>query len=328
MTSRWRSSSRALLCLLPCLGLMSILPELGAQTLSDPSRATTSASTVSVPQVLDSNIKPLAELEEETPYAPTTPGDDDIGMQLILKKQEKARPFSVWTDASLFWTDNAANVDTGKLEDWFFSGGVNLSAQFRVHSRFFADAYLGQHWYEYDKLDPLNYQLGDVRLGGLVIMPELANAILHVHYQYQRITDQLEDDPIYQSHSVLIGAQKTFLIDRLNSFNIYALANFSFDTEPSVLERHEYAFQAAYNFKITRSLTFSLAGRITYYDYFNFESSRSDWFQTYGASLSWRPKEYFEMGIHYNYSINTSSIDAFDYETQLTGPSILLRIRF
>lgn len=301
---------------------------LTAQTISDPARATTSASTVNVPQMREPELQPLAELEEDNTFAPATPGDSDIGMQLILKKQEKARPFSVWADSSLFWTDNAANVNSGKIDDWFYNGGVNLSAQLRVHSRFFADAYLAQHWYEYDKLDVLNYQLGDVKLGGLVIMPELANTILHAHYQYQRITTEIDDDPIYQSHSVRVGAQKTFLIDRLNSLNFYGFANFAFDTEPSVLGRHEYALQAAYNFKIMRDLIFTLAGRVTYFDYFDFPVSRHDWFQTYGASLTWRPKEYVELGAHYNYSINSSSFEAFDYETQLAGPSLLLRIRF
>ncbi|WP_166443054.1 TonB-dependent receptor [Phragmitibacter flavus] len=300
---------------------------LPAQTFLDPSRAASNTSSTVAPQVRESSTEPLAELEEDNTFAPISPGDNDIGQQLILKRQEKARSFSAWVDSSMFWTDNAANVDIGKFDDWFYNGGVNLAWQKRLHSRFYADAYIGQHWYLYDEFDVLDYQVGDATLGTLIILPELANTILHAHYQYQRITQNIDDDAIYETHNLRIGAQKTFLIDRLNSFNTNILAVFALDTDPDLLQRHEYAAQAAYSFKITRRLIFTLAGRVAYYDYFNLDG-RQDWFQTYSASLTWRPKEYLELSAHYNYAINRSSRDVFDYETQIAGPSIALKFRF
>jgi len=310
------------------LSLVFAAFSLSAQTLIDPSRASANTSPPAEQSLLrGENAGPMAELQEDNTFAPSSPGDDDLGQQLILKRQEKARPFSIWADSSIFWTDNAANVSSGELDDWFYSGGVNLAWQQRLHSRFYGDAYLGQHWYRYDELDVLDYESADAMLGTLVIMPELANTILHAHYHYQRITQGIDDDAIYEAHNIRLGAQKTFLIDRLNSINTYLQAILAMDTDPEYLQRHEYAFQAAYHFKITRELIFTLAGRVAYYDYFNFDG-RSDWFQTYGASLTWRPKEYLELGAHYNFAINKSSLDVFDYESQLAGPALALRVRF
>jgi len=302
---------------------------LSAQTQVDPSRAA-----ASIPPTLGSDALTRAQaeataagLEEENAFAPETPGDPDLGQQLILKRNEKARPFSIWADSAGFWTDNAANVNSGELDDYFYVGGLNAAWQQRIKGRFYADAYAGQHWYRYDDLSELDYEVGDAAVGLLVLLPELANSIFHVHYYYQRITQDIGDDAIYQTHNLRTGLQKTILIDRLNSFNLGLLASFAMDTDPDILQRHEYAGTLGYNFKITRSLILSLSYRLTYYDYFNFED-RADWFHNAGATLAWRPNEFLELAAGYNYSFNDSNLEAFDYETQLAGPSLALKFKF
>ncbi len=266
-------------------------------------------------------------LEVENTFAPTTPGDNDLGQQLILKRNDKIQPFKVWADGGAFWTDNAANANEGELDDWFFSGGVNAAWQQRVAGRFYADVFLAQHWYSYDEYSELDYEAGDAAVGTLILMPELFNSILHAHYYYQRITQNIEDSPIYETHNVRVGMQKTFLIDRLNSINTGILASFGCETEPDLLQRHEYAALFGYNFKITRSLVLSLSYRIAYYDYFNLDG-REDWYHNTGANVVWRPKEFCELSVGYNFVSNQSSEDYFSYDAQTTGPSLALTIKF
>ena len=98
------------------------------QTLIDPSRLSESIrpNLNTQPMLRDSNGLVRGTLAEENVYAPHTPGDDDIGLQLILKRQDRIEPFSASLDSAEYFTDNAANVNKGAQRDWFYVGGVNL----------------------------------------------------------------------------------------------------------------------------------------------------------------------------------------------------------
>jgi hypothetical protein len=308
--------------------LLGLALPLSAQTQLDPARAAAATPTDAATRALNrAQEAARAGLDTENDYAPASPGDTDLGDQLILKRLEKVQPFTAWLDSSVFWTDNAANVDQGKIDDWFYVGGVNLAWQKQLKGRLFGDAYLGQHWYAYDELSDLDYENGEASAGILVLAPELGNSIFHLHYYYQRITQGLDESPIYDTHNIRVGGQKTFLIDRLNSVNLSLMSSFSMDAEPDILRRHEHSAHVGYNLKITRELLFSLTYRLVYYDYFNLEG-REDWYQNFGAFVTWRPRKYMELSAGYNFTLNKSNLDAFDYEAHLAGPSIVLKYQF
>ncbi len=303
--------------------------ETQAQTIIDPARAATATQTDAATQGLlrDQQSATSEGLDMEAAFAPISPGDEDIGQQLILKRNEKTYPFAAWLDSSAFWTDNAANVNKGNIEDWFYVGGVNLGWQQRLGGRFYGDVYAGQHFFRYDELSELDYESGEASVGTLVVLPELANSIFHLHYYYQRITQDIDDDAIYQTHNLRAGIQKTFLINRLNSINVNVQSSFALDTDPEILQRHEHSLLLGYNLKIKRDLIFGLSYRLAYYDYFNLEN-RHDWYHNFGASLTWRPKEYLEFSAGYNFTLNESNYDVFSYESHLAGPTVAVKVKF
>src|SRR4051812_27185829 len=121
-------------------------PILHAQTQLDPARAATATQSAET-LLRDQQRASSGGLDMEAAFAPASPGDQDIGQQLILKRNEKSFPFAAWLDSSVYWTDNAANVHEGNTDDWFYVGGVNLAWQQRLKGRFYGDVYAGQHWY-------------------------------------------------------------------------------------------------------------------------------------------------------------------------------------
>jgi hypothetical protein len=303
---------------------------LPAQTLPDPVRASEnlpSTPTLSPAAEDSTSTSRRASLEDENQFAPDTPGDHDIGQQLILKRNEQIESFRVWLNSSAFWTSNVGNTYANELDDWFLTATAGAGWQPRISRRIFGDVYVSQNWYLYDEFDILDYQLGEAAAGVLMVMPELGNSLLHLHYIFQRVTAEIDDDAFYQSHLIRAGIQKTFLINRLNSVNIGGMASFALDTDPSVLQRHEYTALLGYNFKITRALIFNLNYRVTYYDYFNL-FGRHDWYQNFGASLTWSPYKYLDLVASYNFALNRSNEGVFDYDTHLAGPSISLRFKF
>ncbi|OAI56213.1 hypothetical protein AYO49_01000 [Verrucomicrobiaceae bacterium SCGC AG-212-N21] len=299
------------------------------QTRLDPARAATATQPDAAAQSIIRAQEEASSggLDMENVFAPVSPGDEDIGQQLILKRNEKNQPFSVWLDSSIYWTDNAANVHEGEIDDWFYVGGVNVAWQQRLHSRFYADVYAGQHWYRYDELSELDYESGEASAGLLVVLPELGNSIFHAHYYYQRITQDIGDDPIYETHNIRVGLQKTFLINRLNSINASYMSSFALETDPEVLQRHEHSLLLGYNFKIKRDWILNLSYRLAYYDYFNLEN-RHDWYHNLGAALLWRPSEHFEASLGYYFTLNESNFDIFSYESHLAGPALAVRYKF
>jgi hypothetical protein len=319
-----RSNIRLLAVAIP-LALASMVH---AQTRLDPARAATATPTATAESLLRAQQQASsAGLDTENAFAPVSPGDEDIGQQLILKRNEQTLPFTAWLDSSIYWTDNAANVHDREIEDWFFAGGVNLAWQQHLGGRFYGDAYLGQHWYRYDELGDLDYESGEASLGALMVLPELGNSIFHVHYYYQRITQGIGDGAIYETHNARVGLQKTFLIDRSNSVNVAVMSSFAIATEPEELQRHEHSLQLGYNYKITRDWTISLSYRLAYYDYFNLQG-REDWYHNFGAALTWQPCENFEASLGYYFTVNESNIEIFSYESQLAGPALAVRFKF
>jgi len=320
------SRTRLLRFLLIFTGLLG--PSAWAQTAFDPARASQAIrpDVGAGPLLVDQPTGPRG-LADENNFAISTPGDTDIGQQLILKRQEKLTPFFAALDSAEYFTDNAANVNTGRKSDWFYVGGVTVGWQPRITNRLYFDAYLAQHFFEYASQSDLSYQEGEASVGAILVMPELWNTLWHVHYYYERITQGLDNTPIYQTHTLRAGVQKTILIDRLNSINLSALAALSMEASPRELQRHEYSLYAAYNLRIFRELFFTASYHLGYFDYFHLEN-REDWYHNFGVALSWRPKEWLEVAASWNYTLNRSNIDVFSYDAQLAGPSISVKAKF
>jgi len=317
-------------CLLPISLLALILASgpLFSQTLSDPARAVSGLPAAAPSSdLLADTVTDDPGLDNPGVEAPTSAADSDIGLQLILRNNEKKRHFRASVDTSAFWTDNAANVSAGEQEDWFAVGGVNVTWQQRVKGRFIADAQLGVHAFRYDQLQVLDYEYWDGNVGLIVQMPELWDTLLFAQYGYQRVTQDFDAAALYEAHSARLGLFRAFTINRLNSVFITVQSQLALAAEPETLERHEHSASLGYTLRLSRTLNLQASYRLVYYDYFNLEG-RQDWYQNAGLALTYRPKEWLELGLSYNYTVNRSNYDAFSFNSQLAGPSLAARIRF
>jgi len=319
--------------LLPFVLLALGAPPLSAQTQTprfDPSRAEANAlrsDAAALPALRDQQAKMIDVLTDENRYAPPSPGDEDIGQQLILKRNEKTETFTVLLDSGYFFTDNAAQVHDGARDDWFYAGGGALSWQPRITKRIYGNLSVAQHWYRYNEYSVLDYESGEGVAGCILLMPEIWNTLWYVNYFYQRITQGIDNGAIYDTHNVNAGVQKTMFIDRKNSVNLGLLASIALEASPSELRRNEYFGTVGWNYKIRHSMLLSLSYRLLCYDYYNFDGRR-DWNNNFSAALVYRPWEWMEVAGTWNYTLNSSNKEAFSYNVQLAGPTVSLRMRF
>jgi hypothetical protein len=292
----------------------------------DPTRLNEGIIRPSSPTLADQQNMTALGLEDQNTFAPASPGDDDLGQQLILKETPKERWLRAQADFFGFWTDNAANASEGEEEDYFWGGRVSLGAQPRITNLLYADADVTQNVYRYDEYDGLDFESLEASVGLLYVIPKLMNSIVFVQGHFNRITNDDFSNDLVNSWSIRAGIQKTFLFDRRNSLHVNLMGDWDIDTDFDQLFRHEYIGDLGYRFKIMRDLVFGVSYRFTYFDYQDVD--RSDVLNLVGASLTWSPWKWMDVYASGNWSINDSDADVFDYETANVGGGVGVRVRF
>jgi len=311
----------AVICLLPLAA--------GAQTLSpsvaDASRRTEGITSRPAVTPLRSDVT-LATGPDDSfdAFAPTTPGDNDIGEQLILREREKLKTLFFTADAFLFWTDNAAHVAAGEQEDTFWGSRVAVNWQPRITNKLFGDVGLAQSWFRYDQFDALNFESLEATAGLVYVEPRLANTAFFLQYEYGRLTHEF--DALMNSHSLRVGAQKVFLINWRNSISLGLTGDFDLATDVDTLKRNEYIFDAAWLYKATRTVDLTLSYRYTYFDYA--QGGRNDSFHGFGFNVIYSPRKWLQLYLGIAYSLNDSNLDVFEYEALNLGGGLGLRIKF
>lgn len=304
-------------------GLTSFLAQ--AQR-TDPTRLGDSTSRQNSPILRQELSTGNLPLEEENNFAPTSPGDSDLGQQLILKETPKERWLRATLDAFGYWTDNAANASVGEEEDSYWGGRISLGAQPKLTNKLFLDVDASQEMYRYDEFDGLDFENLDASVGLLYVEPKLWNSIFFIQGQYNRVTNDDFSNELVNSWSLRAGLQKTFLIDRRNSVHASVMGDWDLQNSVDQLNRHEYVADLGYKFKLMRDLAVSISYRFTLFDYQDVD--RTDYLHLIGTSVTWSPYESVDVYATANFSNNNSTADSFDYEAVNVGGGIGVRLRF
>jgi hypothetical protein len=310
---------------LAACALVSTLVPGSAQTV-DPTRFGEGIRPLSIPNLFADEGSTDQGLQDENEFAPESPGDDDIGQQLILKDSERERWLSAQMDTFAFWSDNPANLSKGEEDDVFWGSQINVGAQPRLGERLYADAFISQQIYRYDENDLLDYEYLQASLGLIYLEPRLWNSMLFAQFQYGRTTNDDFSHEILNSFSFLAGIQKTVLIDRRNSFYMNLMGDWDLDADVDELKHSEYIADLSYRFKIMRDLVLSASYRFTWFDYQDVD--RSDALNTMGVYLTWMPKKWLNVYVGSSFNINESDVDAFDYQTTNLGGGVGIHFRF
>lgn len=313
-----------------CLSVIATLLSLSASGHGaglDPTRrqeATGLAGTG--PTLAESAALSQVGLEDENPFAPASPGDSDIGQQLILKEVPKNRWFRAYADAFAYWTNNAANTASGEVSDWFWGGRIGAGYQPRIASRWFLDFDLSQQLYRYDQYEVLDFESLEATASVIYIEPRLSNLLFFAGIHFNRITNDDWSGDLVNSFSIRAGVQKIFLINRRHSIHVSLMGDWDVSTDLDVIDRHEYIGDIAWRLKIMRDLILTTSYRFTWFDYKQID--RADALSLAGVSLSWMPRKWLELYLSSTFSFNQSDIDFYDYESTSLGGGVGVKIRF
>lgn len=268
----------------------------------------------------------LAE-EEETGLGdvPSTEGDEDLGVQQLLRQQIKYKAFSVFGDVAGLYTTNVALASEGAEDDFFIIGTVGGSWTPQVTEGLFVDVSANQQFYRYNEFDALDFNSTNAGVGVTYVAKDLENLISFVRYNYNILTDTEDWEEIFSEHTVQVGTVFPWQLDRAQRVTAGIDATFGW-ADPDDSQRNEYAFQTGYDARISRWFSLSLFYRVAFNDYTT--SGRDDLNQNFSLTASFLITDWMTVRATTSAGINSSNQDVFDYDVLTPGGNLTFDYQF
>ena len=258
--------------------------------------------------------------------AAESPNDADIGEQEILKKIERYEPFTASVATPFYYTSNVALIRNGEQSDVLIAPAVGVTYAPRFTSTLYGSFTVQRQEFYYDKFTALNFGSFDFRAGLSYILPKAHNLMLHVEYDYNRLTFSNSFNDFFVNHSIFFSAELPFRIGRAQQISLGADTNVSLSSSPSAPQRDEFDVYIGYAVSLTRSLSMGAVGRVFIRDYRSF--SRTDVSEVLALTANYRITKYFSAGAASTLAWSQSSNSVFDYDVANIGGALSLTFRF
>jgi hypothetical protein len=266
----------------------------------------------------------IAPIPREVESAPVSFGDADLGEQWILKGEPKYDPFLLFGDVAGFQTSNAALTKSNTMSDFFMVARVGASYQPRFSDTLQGEVTVSQALFRYSDLDALDFDSTNVGAGLTYIAAQLWNVAFFTRYNYTYLSDDGIGDQIFQSNSITLGAQKSFVFTR--SHYAYAGVSGLFGwSNPRFSQRNEFALYGGYHMFLTRALEFDSYANVSYYDY---TGSRSDFNGSLNLALRYNFTKWLSVTGSFSMALDRSNQSVFDYNVYNGGLGLSVMARF
>ena len=252
--------------------------------------------------------------------------DDAFGTQIILKRQERPRPFTAFAEIGAFVTNNVALAKRAEQQDGFLVGTTGASASRRFTGSFRLDASARASAYRYDKFPELNFQSVDLLTAIAWTPPHLHGAEVLVRYTFTDLTTEKRTREFYKNHAILLGVQKVVPFSRAQAVYFGGSAQWSF-ADPKSVGRDEFAGYAGYRAQLTRNEDADLFYRYGRYVY-RYGNGRHDNNQTLSLALRYTPLEWVTFSTTGFLGSNRSNRPVFDYDVGNVGVGVQVSLRF
>ena len=259
-------------------------------------------------------------------YAITSPNEQDIGEQQILKRMEEYKPFTLSVYSSFYWTSNAALVSRGEQDDVFVVPGVILMYQPRITKTLFGQVGVIQQFFLYDRLPELNFANLDVIAGFVYYLPQFHNLSLRGYYDYNRQTDTDNFDEFFVNHSIILTAELPFRIARAQQLLVGVGLNLSFYGNPESPRRNNYSLYGNYDVTFSRSFSLDAAFQFVVRDYYS--GDRTDVNEILSVSANYRVRDWLTVSALSSFAWNQSNHSVFDYSVANIGGGVALTLKF
>lgn len=259
-------------------------------------------------------------------YAPSSPGDSDLGDQLILMTQGSYKPFSFRLTQDGIWTSNAGLTETDTFDDFYSRSEAAFSFIPRIAGNTYGEFNIDYSFFRYSDNSELDFDSLEASVGAIHVFRGLNDLSTWFRYNHIRLLDGRDHDELFTDHTLEVGLYYPKLIGRKHLLFGSAASEFSLDGNPGFARRHEHSATIGYTFFPTDRIDLSTFYQFYVLDYT--EDGRTDLLHTAGISATAQIRKGIELILSGSYSINDSNIDGADYEVGDAGASISIEVQF
>lgn len=290
-----------------------------AQTPARIEQARLRASTVDLlPETPAETIAAFAERAVETP------GDLDLGLQLIIKPKERVRPLRLFGSVNGYYTNNVALSKNNPQSDMYLFSEIGARYERKLSDAISLEATVRQGLFRYDEFRGLDFESLNAGAGVGYTLRKLWDVTLFTRYNYQRLTNDDFANAFFVNQTLSVGAQKSWVVK--GSILLYTgyASIFGF-SEPVAAERDEHSLFGGGHLLLTPHLEGDFYYRLALFD---FRGGQRDLNQTIVTSLTYRFNEWCELNASLSFVLNRSNRSRFDYNALTSGCGVGLRLQF
>lgn len=259
-------------------------------------------------------------------FAEPSPGDSDLGEQLLLTPQQRYQSFYFYGGATQFFTSDATLVDDNFGADWFtmLQAGINWTPH--LGGNLYGEAFVRQDLFRYARYPELNFNSTNLGAGLIYVVRPLGDLSVYGRYGYTFLTNAAASNQIFDEQFLKFGLQKPFQFSRAHTLWLGTNATISLAGSPSFSLRDQFAGYASYQVSLSRRLSFNAFYQLAYYPFR--EGGRADWNQILSGSLSYQVWEWFTLSTLVSGAFNTSNESFYDYSVLNLGFGLNAAIQF
>lgn len=253
-----------------------------------------------------------------------TPGDLDLGVQLLLKPKVGLRPLRVFATAHGFHTDNVGLSKNGRQSDTYLFSEIGARYEGKLSETISIEATVRQGLFRYDEFRGFNFESLNAGAGLGYKLQALGDITLFGRYNYERLTNDDLANEFFVNHTLSVGGQKSWVWKGDSLLYLGYASIFGF-AEPVTAERDEHGLFGGAQLRLTERLEGDLYYRLALFD---FRGGQRALNQTIVASLTYRFTQWCELNASLSFVVNRSDRSQFDYEALTTGGGIGLKLQF
>jgi hypothetical protein len=258
--------------------------------------------------------------------APSTSGDNDLGVQTLLRAPERVQPWTLFADGGFLFTSNVALTHRDTHSDVFFVGEGGLGYDWKVSQDLTLSASGRDQYFAYNRFSQLDFGSLNFALAMSYTVEKLDDIVLSAQLGFTRLTHRsLVDNEFYRDGELSLGAQKLFAIGRAQVISTGGDIELGVSV-PHVAEREEFGLSTAYTVQCTRMISLQAGVRTAYYLYAS--SGRQDFNLAGSTGITFAFTPWCSAGATLTGTVDRSSREVFAYDVLNTGVTVFFRLRF
>jgi hypothetical protein len=258
-------------------------------------------------------------------FAAESPGDDDLGQQVILKSKSVYQPLSLFLGTQADYTSNVGLSEGFEEEDWFWRTTIGATYAPRIGNSLLGNLTVSQEVFRYNKYGVLDFESLHLGAGLSYNLWFLYGINAGVEFAYNRLTADDYSDEVFSNRTLTLTLSRNFILSRAHYFYVISSAEMGW-SDPEQAERDEFTFVGGYHVRLARNFELNLLYRLAYYHYTQVD--REDLNQTVQLTARYHLTKWLSANASIGGTTNDSDRRGFDYETLNTSVGAFLSWKF